>query len=86
MWFRKEDVLDAMLWEPLNNRQLAAPTMEKEIVLLSEPKEAQEAAIHSPRHKEWAPKPKNMTKPMGAVAEPLGICVSATTGIWTTAT
>ena len=75
IWFREEDVLDAMLFKPLDDWQLVSPTPEEEVVLLSEVQEAPAAALHPPRCKEWAPKPKNMTKPMGAVAEPQGMLV-----------
>ena len=79
MWFGEEDILDTMLFKPLDDQQLASPIPEEEIMLLGELQEAQAAAISPPRCKEWAPKPKNMTKLVGASAG--HVSVSATTGI-----
>ena len=75
MCLREKDILDALLFEPLNGWQLVSPTLEEEIVLLSEPKEAQVAAIFPPRCKEQDPKPKNVIELMGAAAEPQGTWV-----------
>ena len=37
MWFREEDILDAMLFKALDDRQLASPTTEEGIELIDEP-------------------------------------------------
>ena len=74
-WFREENILDAMLFEPLDNQQLVSPNLEAEISHFSEPQEAQAAAIHPPRCKEQAPEPKNATELMVAAAESQGIWV-----------
>ena len=63
-----------MLFKPLDDKQLASSTP-KETALLSQPQEAQAAAICPPRCKECPPKPKNVTKPMVVVAELQGMQV-----------
>ena len=70
MWFGEEDILDAMLFEPLDDWQLASPTPEEVIMLLSELQESQAAAVYPPMCKDSASEPKNTTKLMGTVAEP----------------
>ena len=72
MWFGEEDDLNAMLLEPVDNWQLASPTLEEETALLGEPKEAQATAACPPWHEEQAPKPKNVAKLREAVIEPWG--------------
>ena len=37
VWFTEEDVLDAMLLEPVDDQQLASQTLEEETTLFSEP-------------------------------------------------
>ena len=75
MWFREEDILDAMLFEPLDNWQLVSLIPEEKIMLLSEPQDTQVAVACPPRCQEKAPGPKNATKPMGAAPEPQGMWV-----------
>ena len=59
MWFVEEDILETVLLEPKDDRQLASPTPEEETALLSESQEAKAAATLLLRCKEWAPKPQD---------------------------
>ena len=70
MHFMEEDVLEAMLLEPVDDQPLAFPTLEEETTLLGKPLEAQAAAACPPRHEGWASEPKNATKQREAVTEP----------------
>ena len=72
MWFTEEDLLDAMLLEPVDDQQVVSPTPEEETALLAEPQEAQAATTHPPRHEGWAPKPMNAAKLMEEATEPHG--------------
>ena len=51
MWFVEEEVLDAMLLEPVSDQQLASQTLEEETVLLGKPKAAHAAAACPPKCK-----------------------------------
>ena len=62
--------LDVMLLVPVDDWLLGSQIPEEETMLLSEPQVAE--AAHPPRHEEWAPKPNNAAKQMGAVTEPQG--------------
>ena len=73
--FMEEDVLDAMLLEPVDDWQLVSPTPEVETTLLCEPQEAEAEATCPPWHEEWAPEPENAAKQMEMVTEPQGMQV-----------
>ena len=75
MQHREEDILDAMLLEPVDDQQLTSQTQKEETMLLSEPQEAEAAATHPLRCEEWAPEPEKAAKQKEAVTEPQGALV-----------